>query len=277
MTHSKRIPISSANESGGDDGRPIAEGVPSNTQDSSAPPKVTRTLKYEMVRNWISERISSGEFASGGQLPSEHDVMAQFGVSRVTARQAFDALRQAGLVEARRGKGYFVRRLRANASLERLQGFGEMMAPFGVDTHSDVLELLEVPATPEVAEALEIDTGITVTRLSRARRAGPTVVSLDISHYPLDLGRRLMLLDLAHEDVYLLMEQQMGVELGYADVVLDVAPADTRHAQFLDVETSAPVLRLRRITLDNSGRRLAFERIYARLDAMSFSARIPRW
>lgn len=248
---------------------------PQPKSNKSAPP--TRVLKYETIRNWVAERIASGEFACGAQLPSEHDIMDRFGVSRVTARQAFDALRQSGLVEARRGKGYFVARPRANASLERLQSFGEMMAPLGLETHSDVIELLEVPASEEVAEVFGIGVGETVVRIARSRMAAKTVMSLDIGHYPLDIGRRLMLLDLANEDVFLLMERRIGMELGYADVVLDVTPSEREHARFLGVSPQDPVLRLRRITYENSGRPVVFERIYARLDSMSFNARIGRW
>ncbi|MEO1420978.1 MAG: GntR family transcriptional regulator [Pseudomonadota bacterium] len=236
-----------------------------------------RTLKYEVIRNWIAERIASGEFACGAQLPSEHDVMAQFQVSRVTARQAFDALRQSGLVTAHRGKGYFVARLRADASLERLQSFGEMMAPFGIETSSNVLELVEAPANESVAAALGIEAGEIVTRLVRSRLAGHTVVSLDISHYKLVLGRRLMTLDLANRDVFLLLEEKIGVELGYADVTLEVVPISASYAPILDVTTGQPVTRLERNTFDNSGSTVASEEIFARLDAMRFHARIPRW
>lgn len=237
----------------------------------------TRTLKYETIRAWIADRIASQEFPCGAQLPSEHDIMERFGVSRVTARQAFDALRQSGIVEARRGKGYFVARPRARASLERLQSFGEMMAPLGLETHSKVIELLEVPASQETASALQLETGVTVTRMARARMAGSSVMSLDIGYYPLELGRRLMLLDLANQDVFVLMEDNIGIELGFADVTLDVAPAERPHARFLDVAAKDPVLRLRRTTHENCGRPLVFELIYARLDSMSFNARIARW
>ncbi|MEO1204758.1 MAG: GntR family transcriptional regulator [Pseudomonadota bacterium] len=236
-----------------------------------------RTLKYETIRNWLSDRISSGEFACGAQLPSEHDIMAQFNVSRVTARQAFDALRQSGLVVAQRGKGYFVARLRADASLERLESFGEMMAPFGIETSSNVLELSEVPADEATAKALGVHREDTVTRLVRSRLAGHTVVSLDISHYPIKLGRRLMTLDLANQDVFLLLENHIGVELGYADVEIDVTQIDACYAPILDISSAEPVIRLLRKTHDNSGQTLAAEEIYARLDAMRFHARIPRW
>lgn len=236
-----------------------------------------RPAKYLAVRDWLVDRIASGEFGRGEQLPSEHGLMAQFNVSRVTARQALDDLRRLGLVESRRGVGYFVSRLTAVHDLERLQSFGEMMAPLGVATHSKVIELLEVPATKEVAEALGIAPRTTVTRIARSRIAGGTIVSLDISFFPLDVGRGLMCLDLAHKDVFLLLEKELGLELGYADLMIDVVPVEERHAPFLGVTAGDPVIRIRRSTHDNSGRVVDFERIYARQDALQFRVRIPRW
>lgn len=237
----------------------------------------SRTLKYITVRNWLAERIANGEFAAGQQLPSEREVMDLFGVSRVTARQAFDELRRSGVVESRQGKGYFVSHFRATASLERLQSFGEMMAPLGVETHSNVLELLEIAPDDTVASALQLAQGDAVTRIARTRIAGGTAVSLDISFYPIDIGRKLMVLDLARRDVFLLMEQRLGIELGYADVTLDVEAVSPEHGKFLGVEIGQPVLRLRRLTFDNNGRPLAFEMIYCRLEAMTFQARLGRW
>ena len=233
--------------------------------------------KYVAIRNWLIDRIARGDFGRGEQLPSEHDVMSQFDVSRVTVRQAFDDLRGMGMVEARRGKGYFVSRLLATASLERLQSFGEMMAPLGVETHSDVIELLEIPADSDTAQGLSLETGTTVTRISRARIAGGTTVSIDIGSLPLAIGRKLMLLDLGREDIFLLMEKRLGIEIGYADITLDVASVPAAIAQFLGVGPADQVLRLKRRTYANSGDVVMFEHIFARLDILQFRVRIPRW
>lgn len=235
-----------------------------------------RPLKYLAIRNWLIDRIARGEFARGEQLPSEHEIMARFGVSRVTTRQALDDLRHMGLVEGRRGKGYFVSRLTAVHSLERLQSFGEMMAPLGVPTGSDVIELLEVPATREVADALRVAVATQVTRIVRARLAAGTVISLDVSFFPLDVGRELMRLDLAHQDIFLLLERQLNIELGFADLTIDMVPVDERHAKHIGASIGERVIRIRRVTYDNDGRAIDYERIYARLDALKFRVRIPR-
>ena len=233
--------------------------------------------KYVAIRNWLTDRIAKGEFARGEQLPSEHEIMAHFSVSRVTARQAFDDLRSMGIVEARRGKGYFVNRLLATASLERLQSFGEMMADLGVETHSNVFELSERACDTATAEGLGIPAGTVVTTIGRSRIAGGTTVSVDIGAVPLDLGRKLMLLDLTRHDIFHLMEQKLELEIGFADLVLDVTEVPGEIAHVLGVGARDQVLRLKRRTYANSGEVLMFEFIYARLDRLQFRVRIPRW
>lgn len=240
-------------------------------------PQASRTPKYVTIRKWLSCQIAAGTFARGEQLPSEHDLMARFGCSRVTVRQALDDLRSVGTIEAQRGKGYFVSRLTAVHNLQRLQSFGEIMAPLGVETRSDVLDIVEKSASREVAAALDLSPGETVTRIERLRIAGGTIVSLDVSFFPLDIGQRLSKLDLAGQDIFLLIEHQLDTELGFADLTIDVVPASKHHSELLGVRTGEQLLRIRRLTHDATGRGIDYERIYARLDAMQFRARLGRW
>jgi len=236
-----------------------------------------RIPKYLAIQNWLSARIAAGTFAHGERLPSEHELMAEFGCSRVTVRQALNHLRGSGMISSQRGRGYFVSRLRAVQDLRRLQGFGEIMAPLGVKTLSQVLEVAERGASGEVAEALKLRSGDKVTRVEQLRIAGDTIVSLDISFFPADIGEPLTKLDLQHEDVFVLLEKQLDTELGFADLTIDVVPASRRQAKLIGVSTHETVLRIRRLTHTVCGRRIDYERIYARLDAMQFHARPGRW
>jgi GntR family transcriptional regulator len=240
-------------------------------------PRCARTPKYVVIRDWLTDRILGGHFARGEQLPSEHDLMTQFSVSRVTARQALNSLREFGLIESRRGKGYFVRQLTAVQQLERLEGFGEVMAPLGVEIRSDVIELLEIPATDKsVIEALQVAPGTMVTRIARLRIAGGVAMSLDVSYFPREIGHRLATLDLGRTDIFSLLEDRLDIELSYADLQIDVVPADARHASFLGVATGNPVIRIRRLTHDVNGRPIDFEYLYSRIEMLRFQARITR-
>ncbi|MDQ3826302.1 MAG: GntR family transcriptional regulator [Actinomycetota bacterium] len=76
------------------------------TSDQAAPPQ------YQKIAIHLGEMIKNGEYQAGDRLPSESAVMAQFAVSRGTARQALAVLQAQGLAQAAVGRGVFVREQR---------------------------------------------------------------------------------------------------------------------------------------------------------------------
>ena len=75
--------------------------------------------KYAQVVAEIQRRIESGEYAPGSLLPSEHQLVDSFGVSRPTIVKALSALRQDGWIDTQQGRGSFVRGRPALAGAER--------------------------------------------------------------------------------------------------------------------------------------------------------------
>ena len=65
--------------------------------------------KYAQVVAEIKKRIERGEYPAGSLLPSEHQLVADFGVSRPTIVKALSSLRQDGWIDTQQGKGSFVR------------------------------------------------------------------------------------------------------------------------------------------------------------------------
>jgi GntR family transcriptional regulator len=236
-----------------------------------------RLPKYTVIGKALRDRIVTGRYAPGTQLPSESALQAEFGVSRVTIRLALDVLRRAGFVESRQGKGYLVQPMRALHDLGRLQGFGEIMATVGVAAHSIVVDIGEGPATPEVQRALELDRDAAVVTIRRVRIAGAAPLSYDVSHFPLDIGRRLAKLDLAHADIFVLIETSLEVDLGFADLTLDVGVAGDEAAAHIGVRNGEPLLRIKRLTYDTKKRPIDFEYLFGRADAFEFGIRVPRW
>ncbi len=66
-----------------------------------------RSLALTIVEG-LGERIREGRLAPGDKLPTEAEVMAEFGVSRTVVREAISKLQAAGMVETRHGVGTFV-------------------------------------------------------------------------------------------------------------------------------------------------------------------------
>jgi len=63
---------------------------------------------YVQVRETLRDQIKTGVLEPGQKLPSEDDLAAQFGVSRMTVRQGISDLTDEGMLYRRRGRGTFV-------------------------------------------------------------------------------------------------------------------------------------------------------------------------
>lgn len=232
--------------------------------------------KYLRIRDWLMDRILSLALKRGDKLPSEYDLVRQFEARRVTVRQALEALRAEGIVESQHGRGWFVRSVRAVQNLGRLQGFGEVLAPMGVRVRSTVLDLTECAAPEAVANAFKVPKGTMVVRIERLRIAGVRVMSYDLSYFPADIGRRLLREDLARQDIFVLLERPLGIKLGYADVTIEVAPADDDPASRLNVAPGTSIFKLTRLTYDIRGIPIDFEYVYGLPEAHQFIVRVPR-
>lgn len=64
--------------------------------------------KYKRIARELAERIESGDFQPGDQLPSQKAVSARYGVTQVTVSRAFGVLENAGMITRIQGKGTFV-------------------------------------------------------------------------------------------------------------------------------------------------------------------------
>jgi DNA-binding FadR family transcriptional regulator len=61
-----------------------------------------------MLVEAVTERIQSGQYRKGDQLPTEKELIEEFGVSRTVVREAIANLKASGLVSTHQGKGAFV-------------------------------------------------------------------------------------------------------------------------------------------------------------------------
>jgi adenylyltransferase/sulfurtransferase len=65
----------------------------------------------ESAAGKLAASILDGSLAAGAQLPPERELMSQLGISRSTLREALKSLEDNGVIESRRGVGWFIRKL----------------------------------------------------------------------------------------------------------------------------------------------------------------------
>src|SRR5690348_10409708 len=121
--------------------------------------------KYQRIAAALKAAIEAGEYGPGDRLPGENDLMAAYGVARMTARQALGVLQSEGLTEARKGAGVFVRefRLIRRRGIQRLGadvwGVGRSIWDADTEDREPSVEFLSVadePAPAAIATVLGI-------------------------------------------------------------------------------------------------------------------------
>ena len=254
--------------------KPIADTAA--TRPPPRPPAGRPGTLYAHIREELRERIVSGVWKPNDPVPSERALMSQYGVSRITVRQALGELQKESLIFKLAGKGAYVAQVRPFQELGRLQGFAEAMEARGHETFNRVLSIEHQAASELVASRLGLAPGAPVTELRRVRFLDRKPVSLDITWVPREIGDRLERSDLASRDVFLIIENDCAVPLGHADLVIDAGLADETLGAQLGIAVGAPVLRIERLTHDASGRPVDYEHLYCRADNFQYRLRIER-
>ncbi|RZL10948.1 MAG: GntR family transcriptional regulator [Rubrivivax sp.] len=231
---------------------------------------------YSRIRDEIRGRIAIGQWRAHQQIPSEAALMQQYGVSRITVRQAVQALEQQGLIVKVPGKGSFVAPPKPYQELTQLQGFAEAMSRQGHVAINRVVDVITQPAPALVAQRLALAEGSQVTRIRRVRLLDGQAVSLDLTWLPQSVGDQLRHEDLVHRDIFLILENDCRIPLGHADLAMDAVTADAELAHHLGLAVGDAVLRVDRLTHTREGHPIDYETLYCRGDHFQYRLRVHR-
>jgi GntR family transcriptional regulator len=203
-----------------------------------------RTIRYQEIAQVLRERIAA--VGAGHVLPSESDLSAEFGVSRVTVRRALETLRDEKLVESRQGFGWFSATAPVQQRLTQLDTIERQLEERGLHPRRQIIEFAFVIAPPHVAEQLHCDQVLRVKRVNRADGEPFAVVTV---WCPAELGQNLSRRDVERRPFY----ELLGIALRGATQTIGAASAGTEDAALLEVPVGSPVLRCERVTTSTAG------------------------
>ncbi|NIR41901.1 MAG: GntR family transcriptional regulator [Actinobacteria bacterium] len=227
-----------------------------------------RTPRYQQIADDLRVRIAEGGYTAGRLLPSEADLSREFGVSRVTVRRALEQLREAGLIDARQGLGWFAASEPVRQPLTRLDTIEDQLAASGAVPERRVLDFAFVDAPDRIAAQLGEQRVLEVRRVNLADGRPFARVTV---WCPETLGERLSRQDVEAHPFYELLE----VRIQGAEQTIGAAAAGRDDADLLDVPEGSPVLVCERITRAADGRAvLVSEHVYPG-HLTVFSAELP--
>lgn len=208
---------------------------------------------YQQIEAQVADAIAAGTLGAGDRLPPERDLAVRLGVSRMTVRQAFDALARRGLVERGVGRGTFVSAPRVEIDrTERVAGFTEQMERAGLEPGATVLTAEVTRAPAAVARALGLETGAAVARVRRVRSGGGLPLTLEDSWLPDALFPGVTDLDLG-ASLYAIMGKRYGHAPVRAVERLEPVAARAQDAEALGVRARTPLMRVERVAYDAEG------------------------
>ena len=228
------------------------------------PPKLIRgsgVTVHGQIEDWLADAIATGRLAPGDRLPTEQDLAAWLGVSRMTLRHALAELAQRGLVIRTVGRsgGTFVAEPKVEQDLSVLAGFSEQLRRHGLVAGARVLAATEIKASPAASAALEIRVGAPVYEVRRLRLAGGQPILIEHSLFPAE--RCPGLLDYRLDgSLYELLEQKFGQRPHRAKESLEPVLAGVREAEALGVAEGAPLMLVERTAYARSDLPLEFAR-----------------
>lgn len=145
--------------------------------------------RYEQIAEYLRDLVTDAQ--PGDRLPSEAELCARFGVSRMTARQAVQLLANDGLIDRKRGAGTFVRAHPVLRDLGSPLSFSGSMRARGMTASSETLEWGEVEPDPDEQTALGLEKGAMGYVLERLRLADGTPMAIERVVMPRDLALSL--------------------------------------------------------------------------------------
>lgn len=225
---------------------------------------------YFRIYQTLRERIGSGHYPVGSRLPTDHEIMAEFGVSRHTARSAVEELVSRQIVRRFPGRGTFIlesdpaRSEWSARALEDLQIL-DPEARFVLET----IGMLEPGAAPAATAMLRLGPDEPVFRITwtRVRPEGP--IAYCAAHLPGTLGRRLpadLGSRLQTSRTIPLIEKHCGVQAFRVRQVSSAVAADAATASRLEVPEGTPLLLLQRTYFDVEGTPIYYSDLFVRSD-----------
>lgn len=223
--------------------------------------RVATARLTDQVANELSERLRRGEWKAGDRLPTEHQLSAEFGVSRPTIRSALGRLESLGFTITRHGLGTFATPAHSEirADLRRLESLSATIAAAGLVPGMKYRQRKIRPARAEERARLDLQPRAKVVATERSLTASSEVVAfsydaIDQSLFPDDFDVTTI------EGSLFDLLRHVGVTA--ASAVTEIHAAVAPEIGWGKRPVNSPYVLLSQVHYQDSGRPLMLNRTY---------------
>jgi GntR family transcriptional regulator len=224
------------------------------------PNTMGHVTKQAATRELVLDLVE--QLAVGDAIPSERQLSADFGVSRLTVRAALDDLVREGHLVRRHGSGTFVSEPKIAQELT-MTSFTDDMRLRGLTPASKTLDLRVVPAGARLGRLLHVSPSESVVVASRLRLADGESMAIETVHIRASHVPELTAADLEERSFYELLRDRYGIVVVGGEQTIEPTVTDEDESNALGVPLHSPAFRFERVTHSAAGEIVEFvESIY---------------
>ena len=215
----------------------------------------TRDRVFDLI-----DRLGVGE-----AIPSERQLSADLGVSRLTVRAALDELVREGHLIRRRGSGTFVSEPKIAQELT-MTSFTEDMRRRGMEPASRTLDLRTTSAGPWLGRILHVSPSEPIVIVKRLRLADAETMAIETLHVRASLVPDLSADDLETQSFYELLSERYGITIAGGVQQIEPTVTNEEESEALGVPLHSPAFLFERTSRSADGKTVEFVRSIYRGD-----------
>ena len=204
------------------------------------------TAIYIQIHDEIKHQIETGLFEVGQRLPSERVMAEQFGVSRMTLRQAVTSLVEEGILTRHVGSGTYVASDRVREKMRGTTSFTEIIQNLGKTPSSKVLSYQKTKANEVECDKLQLKKGAQIIRMERIRYADDLPICYEVASIPYRLIEDFARNDIANHFYETLANA--GKKIGRSEQIISAKIVNKEIANFLSIKQSSAILALTQVS-----------------------------
>jgi GntR family transcriptional regulator len=209
---------------------------------------------YLQIAASIKNLLLTGKIGVGTAFPPEHALAKQFGVSRMTMRQANDVLEREGLIERQRGRGTFAVQNRLIKQEQETRSFSEEIRRRGGIPSSRLVSFQKRESSSAAAAEFGIEIGTPLYVIDRVRLADGVPMALESVQIPAARCPNLERFNIVDYSLYQIFEEHYGIELARSEEEISAIVSQKIHRKTLDVPSSVAILLVKRRTFTSDGK-----------------------
>jgi len=172
-------------------------------------------FKYVKIYKWLEDQIKTEKIKIGGRLPTEESIAADFGINRMTVRQAIDQFVVKKMVKRKRGGGTILLRkdpVEYVWQFNNITSFTESMEKNGIEayTKNETMEVIE--ADPNIKKLLNLSNDSRVIYSLRVKYAEDDPVCIERSYLPYEKFKELLNIEIKGS-LYRVLIEEFGTHL----------------------------------------------------------------